>query len=40
MFVCMYLSLYECMHLGCPRVVMVKAMDCGTVVREFVLKSS
>ena len=25
--------------LGCPRGVMVKAMNCGTVVREFVLQS-
>ena len=24
---------------GCPRSVMVKAMDCGIVVREFVLQS-
>ena len=24
---------------GCPRVEMVKAMDCGIVVREFVLQS-
>ena len=24
---------------GCPRGVMVKAMDCGIVVREFVLQS-
>ena len=24
---------------GCPRGVMVKAMDCGFVVREFVLQS-
>ena len=24
---------------GCPRGVMVKAMDCGVVVREFVLQS-
>ena len=24
---------------GCPRGVMVKEMDCGIVVREFVLKS-
>ena len=23
---------------GCPRGVMVKALDCGIVVREFVLK--
>ena len=25
--------------VGCPRSVMVKAMDCGIVVREFVLQS-
>ena len=25
--------------LGCPRGVMVKAMDCGIVVSEFVLQS-
>ena len=24
---------------GCPRVVMVKTMDCGIVVGEFVLQS-
>ena len=24
--------------MGCPRGVMVKAMDCGIVVREFVLQ--
>ena len=24
---------------GCPRGVMVKAMDCGIVVREFILQS-
>ena len=24
---------------GCPRGVMVKAMDCGIVVRKFVLQS-
>ena len=24
---------------GCPRGVMVKAMDCGIIVREFVLQS-
>ena len=31
-----------CHHLtkgGCPRGVMVKAMNCGIVVREFVLQS-
>ena len=26
-------------HRGCPRGVMVKALDCGIVVREFVLQS-
>ena len=26
-------------YVGCPRGVMVKAMDCGIVVREFVLQS-
>ena len=26
-------------HLGCPRGVMVKAMDYGIVVSEFVLQS-
>ena len=25
--------------IGCPRGVLVKAMDCGIVVREFVLQS-
>ena len=25
--------------MGCPRGVMVEAMDCGIVVREFVLQS-
>ena len=25
--------------MGCPRGVMIKAMDCGIVVREFVLQS-
>ena len=27
------------MKEGCPRGVMAKAMDCGIVVREFVLQS-
>ena len=41
MFVCIptvhiYLSIY---HILCPRGVMVKAMNCGIVVREFVLQS-
>ena len=27
------------MSWGCPRGVMVKAMDCGIVVREFELQS-
>ena len=26
-------------RMGCPRSVMVKAMDCGIVVLEFVLQS-
>ena len=26
-------------YTGCPRSVMVRAMDCGIVVREFVLQS-
>ena len=26
-------------YMGCPRGVMVKAMDCGIVVHEFVLQS-
>ena len=26
-------------HMGCPRGVMVKALDCGVVVCEFVLQS-
>ena len=26
-------------YWGCPRGVMVKALDCGIVVREFVLQS-
>ena len=30
-----YLFIYR----GCPRGVMVKAMDCGIVVREFILQS-
>ena len=27
------------MERGCPRGVMVKAMDCGIVVSEFILQS-
>ena len=37
----MYISKYIVLHKkikGCPRGVMVKAMDCGIVVREFVLQ--
>ena len=26
-------------YMGCPHCVMVKAMDCGIVVSEFVLQS-
>ena len=29
----------KCVTQGCPRGVMVKAMNCGIVVREFVLQS-
>ena len=38
---CSTLSNQKKYHLlrGCPRGVMVKAMDCGIVVREFVLQS-
>ena len=32
---CNQMKIYK----GCPRGVMVKAMDCGIVVREFVLQS-
>ena len=37
-----YIHDYVCITIsrGCPRGVMVKAMDCGIVVSEFVLKSS
>ena len=34
-----YVSLTIQLRVGCPRGVMVKAMDCGIVVGEFVLKS-
>ena len=35
-----YLILIICTYIlgGCPRGVMVKTMDCGIVVREFVLQ--
>ena len=33
------LHLYRCVLVVCPRGVMVKAMNCGIVVREFVLQS-
>ena len=41
---CIYVCKYVFMslahwHRGCPRGVMVKAMDCGIVEREFVLQS-
>ena len=32
-----YYSLF--LTVGCPRGVMVKVMDCGIVIREFVLQS-
>ena len=31
--------IYHDLLIGCPRGVMVKAMNCGIVVREFVLQS-
>ena len=34
-----YLSINLSIYRGCPRGVMVKAMDCVIVVREFVLQS-
>ena len=34
-----YESNYSPSQRGCPRGVMVKAIDCGIVVREFVLQS-
>ena len=48
--ICIYIHMHIYTHLfihtyiliytwGCPRGVMVKAMDCGIVVREFVLQS-
>ena len=30
---------YSVVYYGCPRGVMVKAMNCGIVVREFLLQS-
>ena len=32
-------DIFHIVVLGCPRGVMVKAMNCGIVVREFVLQS-
>ena len=38
--VCVYLiDFLPNQNFGCPRGVMVKAMNCGIVVREFVLQS-
>ena len=34
-----YIQWHSLMPGGCPRGVMVKAIDCGIVVREFVLQS-
>ena len=36
---CVYLPNPSTMSRGCPRGVMVTAMDCGIVVRKFVLQS-
>ena len=35
----LYQSIEKFSHTECPRGVMVKAMDCGIVVREVVLQS-
>ena len=35
----MSITVHTLARRGCPRGVMVKAMDCGIVVREFVLQS-
>ena len=32
-------TFYQALYRGCPRGIMVKAMDCGIVVSEFVLQS-
>ena len=34
-----FISFNRSLFWGCPRGVMVKAMSCGIVVREFVLQS-
>ena len=42
MYAYIYIYIYACIHnmyRGCPRGVMVKAMDCGIVVRKFVIQS-
>ena len=35
----MNVDIHSDIYRGCPRSVMVKAMDCGIVVSEFVLQS-
>ena len=35
----LYMHISSCFMKGCPRGVIVKAMDCGIVVSEFVLQS-
>ena len=42
MYVCMYVCItfmYTLTDTGCPRGVLVKAMDCRIVVSEFLLQS-
>ena len=39
MYLITFLNMDERIHFQCPRGVMVKAMDCGLVVSEFVLQS-
>ena len=36
---CWWTNIYICIDMGCPRGVMVKAMDCGIVERKFALQS-
>ena len=39
-YICIYICIYMYIYIGgCSCGVMVKAMDCRTVVREFVLQS-
>ena len=39
LYLSIYLLIYLSQFMGCPRGVMVNAMDCGIVVNKFVLQS-